>query len=129
MRSPSMATSPCDAGAPVPSTILPPRMTMSCMVCPDSVGDEIASFPHIDGRRKPQVRALSRGERLPARGALLIDCAHGPVASPPARGHHAQHLPWPLRRSGGRPAHPVQREPSVAVLVALADMTFQLGEL
>ena len=31
---------------------------------------------------------------------LLIDCAHGPVASPPARGHHAQHLPWPLRRSG-----------------------------
>src|SRR6267378_2026034 len=29
-----MATSPCEAGAPVPSTILPPRMTMSCIACP-----------------------------------------------------------------------------------------------
>ena len=27
---------------------------------------------------------VSRGERLPARGALLIDCAHGPFASPTA---------------------------------------------
>src|SRR4051812_48302474 len=31
MRSPSRATSPVVAAAPVPSTMVPPRMTMSCM--------------------------------------------------------------------------------------------------
>src|SRR5580698_4709384 len=31
MRSPSMATSPVEAGLPVPSTMVPPRMTVSCM--------------------------------------------------------------------------------------------------
>src|SRR5271169_2233517 len=85
IRLPSMATSPVKAALPVPSTMVPPRMTISCMGAAPASGADDA--PAATGAQRPartvsavpcngRQCAIDGGESVQRRG---IEQRHGTV--------------------------------------------------
>ena len=66
-RSPSIATSPVCPGAPLPSMIVPPRMTRSCAMVPPPAARRARPLLACQGRGKRRAPGIFRDPKGPAR--------------------------------------------------------------